>query len=142
MRSTSLPLVNRTILVASLWAMPSCGGTTPLLREGKGPEGGLPGTAVTSFPPPARVEVLPIRRNQECLWQDGYYRPRTTLGKGGGTEWVWTPGAWVLPIENCEYTRPRTLAESSDEGGRIVYFPPAFYDPTTKKTCPAPGECD
>lgn len=119
----------------------SCGGGTPLLREAPMPKSAS-ATTVTSLPPPARVEVLPIRRNSECRWQDGYYRPRATFSMAGATEWIWTPGAWVVPTEGCRYARPRTEAERSKDGGRIAYFPPLYFDPTTGEACPQPAPCD
>lgn len=129
-----------TALLASLVGLSGCGGRTPLLREDLAPEPASP-ISVTSLPPAARVEVIPIRRDDACRWQDGYYRPRSSLNQGSATEWIWNPGSWANLPDNCRYEHPHTEAERGKEGGRILFFGPRFFDPVTKKACPPPPEC-
>jgi hypothetical protein len=62
--------------------------------------------AVSSEPPPARVEVVPPEPSVGAVWLDGewqYARKR----------WVWSPGRWVEPIPGATYS-PWQTARATD----------------------------
>lgn len=71
-------------------------------------------------PPPARIEVIPLRRRDACLWLDGYWDAR-------GNEWQWVKGTWVQAAPRCYYARPSTRFESTPAGTALVYQPGAWY---------------
>ncbi len=65
-------------------------------------------------PPPAEVEVVPLRRNDTCLYMDGYYKPTQ------GT-WIWQQGEWVVPPADCYYAPPETHYEKVTGGTTLVH---------------------
>lgn len=97
---------------------------------------------VRSPPPPANIEVLPLRRNPSCFYLDGHHEPR-----GGG--WVWQQGAWILPPAHCAYAPPRTSYEQIAGGTTLVYRAGAWHPKKlggqpcdAPKSCPDPGVQD
>ncbi len=85
-------------------------------------------------PPPARVEVLPLRRRDECLWRDGYW-----MWDGSG--WDWESGAWLVPPEECEYVRPETHWEKDNGNMRLVFHPPEWHPAEAGLKCAEPRAC-
>jgi hypothetical protein len=56
---------------------------------------------VHGAPPAARVEVIAERPSAAHVWVGGFWA-------WGGTAYVWTPGAWMLPPEPaCVWVPPR-----------------------------------
>jgi hypothetical protein len=85
-------------------------------------------------PPPAEVEVLPLRRRDECLWRDGYWR-------WDGASWAWESGAWIVPPEDCEYVRPATLWKKDNGNLRLVFHPPEWRPTEPGLKCAEPRAC-
>ena len=87
--------------------------------------------------PPVELQVLPLRRNQECFFLDGHYVPK-------GDAWHWIPGKWILPPEDCYYAAPSTRYEKLDVGTTLVFRAGAWHpnsedDPECSpvRACPA-----
>lgn len=73
---------------------------------------------VDRTPPPARVEVLPLRPAPEAVWVDGqwiWHRGR----------WAWLLGRWVRPPPGAAYS-PWVFVRASD--GRLWYAPGTWRD--------------
>ena len=85
-------------------------------------------------PPPAQVEVIPLRRREECLWRDGYWG-----WKGAG--WRWTDGAWVIPPEACSYARPETRWVKENSSAKLLYFAPEWLPDEAETKCAEPRSC-
>lgn len=122
----------------------ACGGTTPTVktRVRSAPEARP--LRVPHPPPPAKIEVIPIRRNKECRYLDGYWDYRDDA-------WHWIKGAWVRPPDDCLYSPPRTRFEQSRAGTVLLYRPGEWYHlgqegmcddavPCEASTTPADGE--
>lgn len=93
----------------------SCGTKSVLVPRGPHqPRLEKPPHVVRTPPPPAKIEVLPLRRNNECLYQDGYHYPEEQ-------SWAWKKGAWVLPPKGCYYAPARTSYEKVRRGTALVY---------------------
>lgn len=120
------------LLMAGLLSA-GCGSATPQVPTGSHPEGTATETLRVGFPPPpARVEVLPLQRREECLWRDGHW-------EWDGQGWRWTSGAWVLPPPNCYYARPELEWVRSGGGSQLLYRRPRWYpDPDTNEM----GRCE
>jgi hypothetical protein len=125
-------------LGAALW-FGGCHGSVPLVPVGPPPSAPIPGLEVDTFPPPAKVEVIPLRRQSECYWQDGYWDARPRLF--GSSEWNWRPGSWVLVPKGCYYAPPRTEVERSSTRHRLLYTRGAYYPYDPKVTCAPAEEC-
>ena len=57
------------LVMLTAWAVSGCGGTTPSVRTGPRPKTAPAGVAVGFPPPPKKLEVIPIRRRDDCLWR-------------------------------------------------------------------------
>lgn len=111
----------------------ACGGGTPLVESGPpGERDG--GTRVHRMPPPAKVEVIPLRRSPTCEWLDGYWDYR-------GGDWRWVKGAWIEPPKDCHYSPPSTRFEQSSGGSVPIYRPGAFYPDEPGGKCEAIERC-
>jgi hypothetical protein len=74
--------------------------------------------AVERAPPPARVEVLPLRPTPEAVWVDGqwiWHRAR----------WAWLLGRWVQPPPGAVYS-PWVFVRAPD--GKLWYAPGTWRD--------------
>jgi hypothetical protein len=127
-------------LIATILLM-SCGASVDLVPRGPRGQGGPPIVQVSTFPPPATIEVIPLRRHPDCFWQDGRWEPGDPRGQGGST-WVWKPGSWVRPPADCYYAPPETAVENSGSGTHLLYVPGAYYVPDSGQPCPAPPPCE
>ncbi len=86
-------------------------------------------------PPPAKVEVVPLRRNERCSYLDGHYAPR-------GQDWVWTRGRWVLLRKRCYYAPPQTTYEKVRGGNALVFRKGAWHPRNAGDApCPEPQPC-
>jgi hypothetical protein len=59
-------------------------------------------------PPPARVELLPVRPDKVAVWVDGQWIWRRSL-------WSWMPGGWVTPPVGARYA-PWEFVRGADGG--------------------------
>jgi hypothetical protein len=113
----------------------SCGPTTDVVLET--PEG-TPRTAkgvrVPFPPPPAEIEVIPLRRRDECFWRDGFWQ-------WSQTGWSWRPGAWELPPVGCTYTRPTTRWVKDAGTLKLLYFGAEWQPEEPGIRCSEPRSC-
>lgn len=126
--------LSRGLQLASLLALGACGGKTPLVEEGPPGQPRDGGTRVHRMPPPAKVEVIPLRRSPTCVWLDGYWDYR-------GGDWRWVKGAWIEPPEDCHYTPPSTRFEQSSGGSIPIYRRGEFYPDEPGGKCEAVKRC-
>ncbi len=119
---------------ATLLATMGCGGTTELVPRGPHRERGGSSVAVPYPPPPAKVEVLPLQRNDECRWRGGYYAWRET-------GWLWIRGEWVFPPEGCYYAPPDTKWEKRSGRPVLIHRTPEWYPEMGEERCPEPLSC-
>src|SRR5690606_17808162 len=134
-RSTQVTLV--TTLVFVVLSAVACSRTTALLPRGPHlPNKEPPPLRVREAPPPAQIEVVPLRRNKRCYYQDGYWSP-------DGGAWVWTKGQWILPPPACYYAAPATQYEDLKVGTTLVHRPGAWHSlfPRQAQTCADPQPC-
>jgi hypothetical protein len=119
----------------------SCGGAVELVPRGSHGKGGPAPIEVSSLPKAARVEVIPLRRDSTCFWQDGHWDTRGEKGRAVGT-WFWKPGSWVHTLQNCRYAPPQTTIENTVSGTRLLYTPGAYYATGSGQLCPPPPPCE
>lgn len=94
-----------------------------------------PPLRVSKMPPPAKIEVVPLQRNEECRYLDGHYEP--VAGS-----WQWAQGAWVQPPANCYYAAPVTRYEKIQGGTTLVHRPGVWLERNEDEgACPAPTPC-
>lgn len=112
-----------------------CSSTTPTVPTGPRPDGDEKAVSVPFPPPPARVEVIPLRRRDTCLWLDGSWDYR-------GGAWVWLKGAWLEGDSPCFYVPPHTRFESTPAGTALVYSRGQWYEKTALNAiCQPPPVC-
>jgi hypothetical protein len=85
-------------------------------------------------PPPAKVEELPQRPSERCVWVDGYW--------DFSERWEWQPGEWVVPQQNCRLA-PMDLRR---QAGQLLYARPRWYPDNVsllgvQSACPRPPAC-
>jgi len=123
-------------LCASLLSS-SCGSKTGLVTRGphlvdkeEAPH------KVLHRPPPAEIEVMPLRRNKNCFYLDGYHEPK-------GSAWSWVHGSWILPPVDCYYAPPQTLYEDLDVGTTLVHRKGVWHPlpSNVAQSCGDPLEC-
>lgn len=117
--------------VALVFALFSCGSKNILLPTGPHiPQKESAPLRVKTPPPPARIEVVPLRRNSRCLYRDGHWSPR-------GSTWTWSKGEWVLPPEGCYYAPPQTRYEDVELGTTLVHREGTWHpsNPKSEGTC-------
>lgn len=123
------------LLAACAWGGSGCGSSTAIVPETPvGTARTSQGARVPYPPPPAKVEVVPLRRRDECLWRDGFW-----MFKGAG--WRWTPGAWVIPPLDCTYTRSETRWVKEGGNAKLFYFPPEWQPEEPGGKCEEPKSC-
>jgi hypothetical protein len=118
----------------------ACGGGLALAPTGPHPIGAQEFVEVEYPPPPAQIEELAeeLEGHSECLWIDGHYR--------WSGRWVWIPGRWVVPPEDCYYA-PTVVAWSRTREPKLYYSPPRWYRddaeflPANQVLCPMPRTC-
>ncbi len=111
-----------------------CASTTPTVKTTPQPPS-VAGVPVPFPPPPARVEVIPLRQRDSCKWRDGYWEFRAG-------EWQWSKGVWLNPAaDGCAYAAPATRFESTPAGTALVYRASAWFDVETGASCVTPAEC-
>ncbi len=132
------PAVLRAVLCAGLGVAPwasGCGSPVELVVEApEGVDRRAPAVRVPYPPPPAQVEMLPLRRRDECAWRDGYWQ-------WAGVSWAWTAGAWVVPAEDCEYVRPETRWMKDNGSMHLVFHPPEWRSTEPNASCAEPKAC-
>lgn len=134
-RSLPLRAFSIVAVLATALLAPSCGGTTPTVRLGARPKNASAGVAVSFPPPPAKIEVIPLRRRDDCLWRDGYWEQRSGA-------WVWVKGAWLEESQDCSYAPPVTRFESTPAGKTLVYRKGEWFRRDDSKTaCDVPAPC-
>jgi len=74
--------------------------------------------AVTQPPPPARVEVLPVRPSEQAVWVDGQW-----VWRRG--RWAWLSGRWVAPPQGAVFL-PWVFVRGAD--GHLWYAPGTWHD--------------
>lgn len=127
-------------LVVGSWASVfcgSCGASVPLVPSGPHPPNVVDEQRVGFPPPPARVEVLPLQRRDECAWRDGHW-------EWDGQGWRWSPGAWVVPPPGCYYAPPESHWVRMGGSAQLFYRAPRWYpDPETNTLgrCEEPRAC-
>jgi len=127
-------------VIASLSAgLFGCQASVPCVPEGPEPDVPIPPLEVAAFPPPTKVEVIPLRRQTDCLWQDGHWDAHARLI--ASDEWTWRPGAWVRVPEGCYYAPPHTEIEQNTPRRRLIYTRGAYYPYEPGTTCPPVEEC-
>ena len=73
---------------------------------------------VDTPPPPARVEVLPLRPTRKAVWLDGEW----TWRRG---RWAWVPGRWVDPPGSASFSL-WVFVRGPD--GALWYAPGVWHD--------------
>jgi hypothetical protein len=74
--------------------------------------------SVPHAPPPARVEAVPARPQDDAVWIDGEWTLRRA-------RWVWLPGRWVLAPPAATYS-PWVTVRAPD--GALYFAPGAWRD--------------
>jgi hypothetical protein len=94
-----------------------------------------PQIAVDEAPPPAKVETIPERPEDDCRWLDGQW-------EWEAAGWRWRPGSWVVPPKGCYFARS-TTAWATGAQGDVLYFRLGRWVPDeTGGTCAAPRRCE
>ena len=103
----------------------------PLVTAPRGPEPeGAPPVRVDYPPPPAKIEEIPLsrRRDNPCVWRDGYW-------DWTGRRWEWQTGRAVIAPAGCLFSELK-LAWTTDS---LSFYRPAWYpDPARRpraKSC-------
>jgi hypothetical protein len=116
----------------------SCGSPSVLVPKGPHvPSEEAAPIRVKRPPPPAQIEVMPLRRNNECFYRDGSWSPK-------GRSWTWTKGDWVLVPDGCYYAPAQTRYEILEIGTTLVHRSGSWHPVTSKgqskcapvQTCP------
>ena len=103
-------MVRRGVIVAALAVVAGCAPRLPVAPRGSHADD-MP-ELVPFPPPPARVELIPPRPNQEAVWIDG-----TWMWTGGRYEWQ--PGGWAQPVPGATYA-PANLVRRRN--GELLYY--------------------
>lgn len=132
----SFPLFWQLLAIGSLVWSQACG--TPSITVPQGPHRRDQEEApvqVSRPPPSAKIEVVPLRRNSDCFYLDGHYKPI-------GDTWAWEKGKWVIIPNNCYYAPPVTQYETIEGGTTLVHRPGVWLPESTKgQKCGAPLAC-
>jgi len=128
------------VSVTLLALPPACG--TPLPGPPTGPHRAGTGNEaiiVRDSPPPVQVECVPPQPREACVWVDGSWT-------WAGRRWEWLPGAWVVPPADCYHAHAYSQwldagVDEGTKGGRLFYFPAAWYPQRAGKNCGAPTVC-
>ena len=83
---------------------------------------------VPSFPPPARVEIVPNRPRRDAVWIDGEW-------EWDGRQWSWKCGRWVAMPGRLFYAR-WALVRRKD--GTLLLAPGVWRDAVGRDTAPPP----
>ena len=124
----------------SLSALAGCGGGLALAPSGPHPLHIQEFVEVDYPPPPNQIEEIPesVEGEPDCVWTDGHYE--------WDGSWMWRPGRWVLPPEDCYYAAP-VVAWSKTRDPKLYYSPPRWYRenaaelPEARAVCPMPRTC-
>jgi hypothetical protein len=125
------------VAILTLLLIVGCSQKTALVPRGPHlPQREPPPVRVRSAAPLAQIEVVPLRRNKRCYYQDGYWSP-------DGGVWIWTKGQWILPPPGCYYAPPATHYEDLKVGTTLVYRPGTWHTllPQRSLTCTEPQPC-
>lgn len=124
----------------SLSVLVGCGGGLALAPSGPHPLHIQEFVEVDYPPPPNQVEEIPesVEGEPDCVWTDGHY--------DWDGSWMWRPGRWVLPPEDCYYAPP-VVAWSKTRDPKLYYSPPRWYReeastlPEARAVCSPPPTC-
>jgi hypothetical protein len=79
--------------------------------------------------------VIPLRRNDRCLYLDGHYQP-------SAERWEWKKGRWVLAPPGCYYAPPTTSYEQVKGGTTLVYRGGVWHHKrSSEDLCALPEPC-
>jgi len=107
----------RRVVVALLGALATgCGSSLPRPTFAPQSTGFL--VEVDEVPPPARVEVVPTRPNEQAVWVDGEW-----LWRRG--RWAWLTGRWVAPPAGARFC-PWVFVRGDD--GRLWFASGTWRD--------------
>lgn len=124
---------------ASLLLASACNFHVPQPPGGKFPRSEM--VEVPYPPPPARVEVVPPKKQADHVWIDGQW-------DWDGSEWQWTEGTWTVPPKGAVYFTPWQTERRAD--GRLFFASSAWRDadgrplngPAGRSRCPGqPAGC-
>ncbi len=120
-----LPVADAARLGVALALCAACHG--PLAQPAAAPQPDNAFIEVPYPPPPARVEALPPRPNQPCVWVDGQW-------SWDGIQWTWMPGGWVIPPPGGRLARWVLRRQLS---GGLQYAPSSWRDAAGHELPPA-----
>lgn len=89
---------------------------------------------VSSAPPPAKVEQIPMSPRAQCAWQDGQWL-------WVAQHWEWRPGSWVLPAAGCHYADPIMTWAQAAQRGVLYYTHGAWYPDRPGEPCAQVQSC-
>lgn len=114
----------------------ACSANTGVIKTGPHlPDGEPPPIEVGEPPPPTKIEAVPLRRNKNCDFRDGTWKP-----SGGG--WEWEKGEWILAPKGCYYAPPTTRYEALKSGPALVHRKGAWHPlGSGKGQCASPRPC-
>jgi hypothetical protein len=111
------------LIVAGL-LMAACGSRLPAPPTGPHPSNSTTYIEVPFPPPPAQVEIIPLRPpDAGAVWVDGEWSWQ-------GKRWVWLPGGWVVPPARG-YFAPWLVYRL--DNGRLLFAPGAWHASTGEK---------
>jgi hypothetical protein len=93
----------------------ACGSNAGVIKTGPHiPDKEARPVEVDEPPPATKVEAVPLRRNKNCDYRDGAWKP---AGRG----WEWEEGEWILSPKGCYYAPPTIRYEDLKSGPALVY---------------------
>ena len=137
------PRLSRLFAAALVGWVLALGCGTPLPGPPTGPHragAGNDAIIVQNSPPPVQVECVPPQPREECVWVDGSW-------VWAGRRWDWLDGAWLVPPVGCYHAHAYSqwldagIANQGRAGGRLFYFPAAWYPNKPGAQCKAPKIC-
>jgi hypothetical protein len=112
-------MVRRVMAAATVAAgMMACVPHVPTAPRGSH-DGDTP-VSVPYPPPPALVEMIPPRPDEEAVWVDGTFT-------WNGARYDWTPGGWERLVEGAYYAPPNTVRRRN---GELLYYRGVWHLPS------------